>query len=428
MGFYLRKSFRLGPVRLNLSKSGLGISAGVRGARIGMTSSGKSYVHAGRGGLYLRQNLASSTKRATGSTRLNSTMGPTIITEATGVTFGASIDRSPKPSLHSTLIRVRKPLGRFFLLPCLGLVMLLIAIAGDESSGLSATILILSIPLLTLWPIPLLIERSKIRAADALGSTLAENLSGIEGLTPENISRMTEALADNSVSKVEVDRICRLAYLSVVISIVEDRQVSAVESTMLEQLERLLNIPAEFVREARREAYREVYLKIVSDNDLTEAEEIELEHVRSALRIDESEIQDELNFVAVLRNIRDIRNGDLREIETNHRLQKSEVCYFESSARLLKMRNLRSFQEAGQRYKVRGYVIDKEGTMIVTNKRLLIIHEGTTSVPLAKILDLEVDVDDCVLMIAKDGSSTPVIVTTREALVAGAVVSAVAGL
>jgi hypothetical protein len=36
MGFRFRKSFKLGPVRLNLSKSGVGASVGVRGARIGV--------------------------------------------------------------------------------------------------------------------------------------------------------------------------------------------------------------------------------------------------------------------------------------------------------------------------------------------------------------------------------------------------------
>lgn len=58
MGFYLRKGFGLGPLRLNLSRSGAGVSLGVKGARIGIGPRG-SYVHVGRGGLYYRQNLGS---------------------------------------------------------------------------------------------------------------------------------------------------------------------------------------------------------------------------------------------------------------------------------------------------------------------------------------------------------------------------------
>ena len=58
MGWYLRKSIRFGPVRLNLSKSGLGLSAGVKGFRVGTGPRG-NYVHAGRGGIYFRSSLGS---------------------------------------------------------------------------------------------------------------------------------------------------------------------------------------------------------------------------------------------------------------------------------------------------------------------------------------------------------------------------------
>jgi hypothetical protein len=51
MGWYLRKSFSFGPLRLNLSKSGLGYSFGVKGARIGTGPRG-NYIHMGRYGLY----------------------------------------------------------------------------------------------------------------------------------------------------------------------------------------------------------------------------------------------------------------------------------------------------------------------------------------------------------------------------------------
>jgi hypothetical protein len=58
MGFYFRKSVRLGPLRLNFSKSGVGVSAGVKGLRVGTGPRG-SYVHAGAGGIYYRKSLSS---------------------------------------------------------------------------------------------------------------------------------------------------------------------------------------------------------------------------------------------------------------------------------------------------------------------------------------------------------------------------------
>ena len=59
MPWYLRKYVSIGPVRFNLSKSGIGTSFGVKGFRVGVRPNGKSYVHAGRHGLYYRQELGS---------------------------------------------------------------------------------------------------------------------------------------------------------------------------------------------------------------------------------------------------------------------------------------------------------------------------------------------------------------------------------
>jgi hypothetical protein len=47
-------------VRLNLSKSGLGVSAGVKGLRVGMDAKGRRYLAGGRGGLYFREYAKTS--------------------------------------------------------------------------------------------------------------------------------------------------------------------------------------------------------------------------------------------------------------------------------------------------------------------------------------------------------------------------------
>jgi Protein of unknown function (DUF4236) len=55
VGWYLRKSLRVGPLRFNLSKRGVGASIGVKGARVGIDASGREYVAGGRYGLYFRE-------------------------------------------------------------------------------------------------------------------------------------------------------------------------------------------------------------------------------------------------------------------------------------------------------------------------------------------------------------------------------------
>lgn len=65
MPWYLRRSVRVGPVRFNFSKSGIGTSVGTRGLRYGVRPDGRSYIHAGRYGIYFREELSSPSKQET---------------------------------------------------------------------------------------------------------------------------------------------------------------------------------------------------------------------------------------------------------------------------------------------------------------------------------------------------------------------------
>ena len=67
MPWYLRKSVRVGPVRFNFSKSGIGASVGVRGLRYGVRPDGRSYVHAGGYGIYYREELGPRGTRSGGT-------------------------------------------------------------------------------------------------------------------------------------------------------------------------------------------------------------------------------------------------------------------------------------------------------------------------------------------------------------------------
>jgi len=56
MGFYFRKSFKFGGMRVNFSKSGVGFSGGVKGFRIGKGPRG-NYIHMGANGIYYKKTL-----------------------------------------------------------------------------------------------------------------------------------------------------------------------------------------------------------------------------------------------------------------------------------------------------------------------------------------------------------------------------------
>ena len=97
MGWYIKKSWKFGPFRLNLSKSGLGYSFGVKGARIGSGPRGK-YLHAGTGGVYYRQSLETkddgqaSTDTGEGSTHCAQCGSEVSETAVFCISCGASLE------------------------------------------------------------------------------------------------------------------------------------------------------------------------------------------------------------------------------------------------------------------------------------------------------------------------------------------------
>ena len=112
MGFYIRKSLSVGPFRFNLSKSGIGLSAGIRGLRVGTGPRG-NYVHMGRGGIYFRQTLPSSSSSDTHSIPSQVPQEQASSIEFQEIDSGSvsqMVDSSSVALLEEINSKVRKPL------------------------------------------------------------------------------------------------------------------------------------------------------------------------------------------------------------------------------------------------------------------------------------------------------------------------------
>ena len=139
MGFYIRKAISVGPLRFNLSKSGIGVSAGVKGFRVGSGPRG-NYVHMGRGGLYFRQTLGPvSQGLPVLSPSVDPTVGPSVEIESGSVLEMA--DASSSGILNE--LNEKRRLVRF--LPfAIGLVILATyaLVATDAPSILTVSVLV----------------------------------------------------------------------------------------------------------------------------------------------------------------------------------------------------------------------------------------------------------------------------------------------
>ncbi|MFF1880782.1 TerB N-terminal domain-containing protein [Pseudarthrobacter sp. NPDC058196] len=119
MGFYVRKSLKAGPFRFNLSKSGLGVSAGLPGFRVGSGPRG-NYVRMGSGGVYYQASVAGG-KQSPQSPGILSTPVPTSSDVVFEDQRGASV-QALAPTSSGDLVQQlneagsRKPLTRWIVI------------------------------------------------------------------------------------------------------------------------------------------------------------------------------------------------------------------------------------------------------------------------------------------------------------------------
>lgn len=166
MGFYIRKALKVGPFQFNLSRSGIGVSAGVTGLRLGTGPRG-NYIHMGRGGLYFRQSLGPHARRGaangSGHTPASpqlapeeaasfSTVGPLHEIESGPVT--GMVDASSVDLLQEMNEKRRKPrfLPGAIAVTLVALALLLIAVANSDSQLPAALLLpVVIIGLVCCW-------------------------------------------------------------------------------------------------------------------------------------------------------------------------------------------------------------------------------------------------------------------------------------
>jgi len=98
------------------------------------------------------------------------------------------------------------------------------------------------------------------------------------------------------------------------------------------------------------------------------------------------------------------------------RTQKSEQAFLQCSAQVLSQRKSKT-SPTGHEYTVR-----RDGTMVVTNKRVLVVGEGTTSIRYADIADLDVDIDDGMIEISRATSARPTFLKVDAPIYTGRVI------
>lgn len=373
MGFYIRKSFRAGPVRFNLSKSGFGASAGVKGLRLGTSGSGRNYVHAGRGGLYYRKTLG--TKQKTPA--------------AAGIGLGYAI------------------------LFIISLFIIAVAVIWMIQNPILP--ITLGVFFMITGTIYLQKKSIKTKIFSNYKNELDKHFLLSEVLPDENnlteIKELKKKASNYKDLLPKLDEAERKIYTAILDKILDDKIITNNERRLIKHFETIASLDENFKLETKKEIFRLYYLDIIADHEITNEEQRTLNNIISGLELPQTVIRDELQVVQEIIKMQQLL-PPLTPIEnTPVKLQKSETPYYTGDGKILSRKKAKKSSRQDYEYSVR-----RDGKLVVTDKRVLVSGEGTSTVNLKDILDIDVDLDNSMLIISKDKSSTPTFIQAKEPL------------
>jgi hypothetical protein len=381
MGLYLRKAFRAGPIRLNLSKSGLGISGGITGARVGIGPRG-TYVHAGRKGLYYRKHMSSGRKQTHG---------------AAGGEGCATV---------------------LFVVVCvvLGLLLLSWLVQNPLVMAAGAAIAI-SIPVARWW---YKVHRTQLIRAykELLDTAFVTSESPPSSAVLDEIKRRQQRLRGNNSSRRSVDKIEADVYQALLDKVLDDQLITNVEATTIAAAEQTLQLDQVTRLRTKKEIFSAAYLEAIADHEITPDELNRLRNLLAGLRIPRWEVQREHETVREIVEAQGLRLPltPILSDQLAAPIQKSEDAFYQCSAQVLSRRKSKQ-SPTGYDYSVR-----REGTAMVTNKRVLVVGDETTSIRFSEIIDLEVDIDEGLIEILKVGSGRPMLLKLNAPIYTGRII------
>lgn len=387
MPFYLRKSYRSGPVRFNLSKGGIGLSAGITGARLGINKNGV-YVHGGRHGLYYRKHL-----RGNKNSRTSGRTDRETLYVDTGLTYNGL-------ELPDTFVGEPPPAPQRFFIK---LIAFFIAVILMFSQAMFAKLL--GIGIITGL---IVIRWNRKRAPKALEKTqqlITEKKK--HSLIFKNCSKRAPWFGKPREWFEKQTGALLLA------SFFDDEVSFSPEN--IDRIKSELHISDERWQEISLAFFHVILEDALSDHQLSKEEETALSTIAELLEIDNNILEKEWQWIEMLRSVRDESLSELKAIDVTISLKRGEICYFKTQGRLLKEIVLNRFQKNNVAYREVGFEVDIEGDIYITNKQIIFSGTDERTYPISRVRDVILSVKEQTVELTLSNRKSPLIVTSPEA-------------
>lgn len=372
MSAYFRKSAKIGPVRLNFSKNGVGVSAGVKGLRVGVNAKGQRYMSGGMGGLYFRENLSSSRNKSNATTA--------VIT--------------PRNSNDSTNLFI-------------GLLVLSLVISLAFPIFLIATGIFL-----LLLAVPFLYNKSINKKIDAFNKNIQVLLENDHLVEVKKELQNIKSVTGNSDKQqgIYLD-----TYSRFMAKVFNDNKISNEEEDLIKYFNTV--IPSSSLIFKNIEIINEVLQMIITDEIVTNDEEEMIMKCVSLFNLKDLEAEIK-NVINDYRGLESFRTDGLLIIKPSVNISDASDCYYENDCTIKKTKTTKGVMDL---------IDDVDGKLIITAENLHIIGNGHKKIKMKTIINVGNYSKSNVIEMIIDGRKTPFYFSVNNPITVLAILKALIG-
>jgi hypothetical protein len=222
-------------------------------------------------------------------------------------------------------------------------------------------------------------------------------------------------LPKGAASSRAIERIEGDVYQAVLDRILDDGRITREEAALVVAAEVALGLSAEARLKAKKEIFSAAYIEAIQDREITAGELARLDDLVAGLAIPEAEVRRELGIVREFFDTQALRLPfePIPSEELAAPTQRGEEAYYQAPAQVLSRRKSKAVP-GGYEYAVR-----RDGTMVLTNRRVFVVGDGTTNIRFADVGDVDVDMDEGLIEITRSASARPVVLRTEAPIYVG---------
>jgi len=225
-------------------------------------------------------------------------------------------------------------------------------------------------------------------------------------------------LPKSSNYKKRIVKLKKNTYRKIIDLLAQEDEISSDASENLLLTENLLQLPSDFYLTLKKQVLNSFYLGAISDSEISVEEEQIIENIIERLSIPRKSISKELRIIDDIKSAQKLTLPLKPSEEPSPvKLAIKESLYLLTNGKVYTRKKSKTDPSGFE------YTQKRNGTLLVTSRRLIVIDKGTTTVKFSELANIEIDLDRSMLFITKSTSERPVVIGSSSPVFLGRLIN-----